>query len=546
MEIMMKKIVGLIGVSIYLVVCATQSFAFDLEWKTKADMLTGRKSLAAAALNGKIYAIGGLQDINIVEEFDPTVGPNGTWATKTPMSTGRAMLSAVALNGKMYAIGGYVYTGIATNVVEEFDPTVGPNGTWTRMANMPTARYGFGAVALNGKIYAIGGMGGANVVEEFDPTVGPDGTWTTKAPIPNNHGMGVAAAVLNGKIYTIGGDYSYNLVQEFDPTVGSNGTWTRMADMPTGRWALAAAVLNGKIYTIGGLGTVEWKIVEEFDPTVGPNGTWTRKANMLTGRNRLAAAALNGKIYAIGGEGGLNVVEEATLGAPVNTNVTNGGDAGTLTIADAKGDAILTYSGMGGTKTVTCAATKTTILQGYGIGYLATPKDQAVMPMATVYYNYEVSNSSNGTDTIAVSVETLSGATWTASLIDDTNQDGFHQETENTPLASPLTLRQNEGHKFFLKVDVSIAGSATIRVRAQSSQSDSWGDIDMRYDETLTFALGYGVRLSSPVDLTGSPSTTVYYPYRVTNSGNATDTITLSATNIAGGTWALTVLQDDN
>jgi len=287
-------------------------------------------------------------------------------------------------------------------------------------------------------------------------------------------------------------------------------------------------------------------VVEEFDPMIGPNGTWTRKADMPTGRYLLAAATVNGKIYAIGGDGGLNVVEEATLGTPVETNIINGSDTGTLNVADARGDAILTFSGMGGTKTVTCAATTTTILQGYGIGYLASPKDQSVMPTATVYYPYEVSNSSNGTDTITIEATRLDGATWTIALIDDTNQDGFHQDGENTPLSSPITLRQNESRKFFLKVDVSIAGSTTIRVKANSSKQDTWGDPDVRLDETLTFARGYGVQLSSPVDLTGSPSTTVYYPYRVTNKGNATDTITLSASNVAGGVWALTILQDDN
>ncbi|MDI6736131.1 MAG: hypothetical protein QME42_08075 [bacterium] len=335
--------------------------------------------------------------------------------------------------------------------------------------------------------------------------------------------------------------------------MGPNGTWTTKASMPTGRFGLSADALNSKIYAVGGRNNLT--VVEEFNPMVGPNGTWTRKADMPTGRGLLAAVALNGKIYAIGGWVAIgdfgagnvvNIVEEATLGAPVDTNIINGSDTGTLNVADAKGDAILTFSGMGGTKTITCVATTTTILQGYGIGYLSTPIDQSVMPTATVYYPYEVSNSSNGTDTITIEATRLDGATWTITLIDDTNQDGFHQETENTILSSPVTLKQNESRKFFLKVDVSIAGSTTIRVKANSSQQDTWGDPDERLDTTLTFARGYGVQLSSPADLTGSPSTTVYYTYQLTNSGNATDTITLAASNIVGGIWALTILQDDN
>ncbi|MEW6095623.1 MAG: kelch repeat-containing protein, partial [bacterium] len=70
---------------------ATQVLAFDLEWKRNADMLTGRRWLAAAALNGKIYAIGGSGGENVVEEFDPSVGLNGTWTTNAPMPTGQGV-----------------------------------------------------------------------------------------------------------------------------------------------------------------------------------------------------------------------------------------------------------------------------------------------------------------------------------------------------------------------------------------------------------------------------------------------------------------------
>ncbi|MEW6608688.1 MAG: hypothetical protein AB1414_14790 [bacterium] len=546
---MRKKVLGLMGVGVYLV-CATQVLALDLEWKTKTPMPTERAGLAAVTLNGKIYAIGGRDPWGkVVEEFDPSVGPNGTWTRKADMLIGGSLLAAAVLNGKIYVFGG----GYKNHGVEEYNPIT---DTWTQKADMPRGRYGLAAVALNGKIYAIGGNGSEPPytgeraeVEEFDPSVGPDGTWTTKIPMLYQR-RNLSAVTLNDKIYAIGG-YHYgivNIVEEFDPTVGTNGTWTRKADMPTERGeGIRVVAINGKIYAIGGHKSYDtFNVVEEFDPTADTNGTWMTKTSMPTARWSFGATVLNGKIYAIGGSGGENVVEEATLGAPVETNIINGSDTGTLTVADAKGDAILIYAGMGGTKTVTCMATTTTILQGYGIGYLASPIDQSVFPTATVYYNYEVSNSSNGTDTITISATTLSGATWSVTLIDDDNQDGFRQDDENTILSSPVTLKQNESRKFFLKVDVSIAGSATIRVKVNSSQSDSWGDIDERQDLTLTFARGYGVQLTSPADLSGSPSTTIYYPYCLTNSGNATDTITLSASNVAGGTWTITTIRDDN
>ena len=55
-----------------------------------------------------------------------------------------------------------------------------PNGQWTPVASMTMPRYGFGAVVIGGKIYAIGGNGTAarNSMECFDPNEGPQGQWT--------------------------------------------------------------------------------------------------------------------------------------------------------------------------------------------------------------------------------------------------------------------------------------------------------------------------------------------------------------------------------
>jgi hypothetical protein len=75
------------------------------------------------------------------------------------------------VNGKIYAIGG-VKSGGADHVsqVEEYDPAT---DTWTRVADIPTARSGVATSAVNGKIYAIGGWVGTgspiSTVEEYEP-----------------------------------------------------------------------------------------------------------------------------------------------------------------------------------------------------------------------------------------------------------------------------------------------------------------------------------------------------------------------------------------
>ncbi|HOZ39029.1 MAG TPA: S8 family serine peptidase, partial [Anaerolineaceae bacterium] len=260
-------------------------------WTTKVPMPTSRSQFGVvAANNGKIYAIGGINNVNSVEEYDPQTD---TWTTKAPMPTGRYDLGvAAAANGKIYAIGGQN----AGNAVEEYDPQT---DTWTTKTPMPTGRYDLGvAAANNGKIYAIGGHGGNNVVEEYDPQTD---TWTTKAPMPTGrYDLGVAAAA-NGKIYAIGGQNAGNAVEEYDP---QTDTWTSKAPMPTSRFSLGVvAAANGKIYAIGGEDCsffASLNAVEEYDPNTN---TWTTKVSMPTSRFGLGlAAADNGRIYAVGGK----------------------------------------------------------------------------------------------------------------------------------------------------------------------------------------------------------------------------------------------------
>lgn len=77
-------------------------------------------------------------------------------------------------------------------------------GTWTRKADLPTARWGLSASAVNGIIYAIGGGNRSEslpTVEEYDPVTD---AWTTKADMPTPRET-LTTSVVNGMIYAIGG-----------------------------------------------------------------------------------------------------------------------------------------------------------------------------------------------------------------------------------------------------------------------------------------------------------------------------------------------------
>jgi len=282
----------------FLIALPSISFAKTGEWTTKSPMPTARYP-ATCAVNGKIYAIGGGRTPRkIVEEYNPGTD---TWTRKANMPTARGNLSASAVNGKIYVIGGNNQAE-HFRTVEEYDPVA---DTWRKRADMPTGRRGLSTSVVNGKIYAIGGYhrGGTGLgealVAEYDPV---KNTWENKADMLTGRAF-LSTSAVNGKIYTIGGNIGLTAisnVEEYDP---ATDTWTRKTDMPTARTSLSTSVVDGKIYAIGGTdGSQYLSTVEVYDPATD---TWTVKTEtMPTGRFGLGTSVVDGRIYAIGGQPG--------------------------------------------------------------------------------------------------------------------------------------------------------------------------------------------------------------------------------------------------
>jgi hypothetical protein len=87
-----------------------------------------------------------------VEEYDPTID---TWTRKADMPTPRLFLTSVAVDGRIYAIGGVSNTNETLPLVEVYDPTT---NTWTEGPPLAIAREELSACAVDGTIYVIGGF----------------------------------------------------------------------------------------------------------------------------------------------------------------------------------------------------------------------------------------------------------------------------------------------------------------------------------------------------------------------------------------------------
>jgi N-acetylneuraminic acid mutarotase len=139
-------------------------------WSTKAPMSQRRsRGHAVAVVNDTLYVIGGYDTntgmtLNTVEAYDPITN---TWSGRSPMLTARHALAAAAVNGMIYAIGGFNNGSLST--VEAYDPAT---NTWATSPSLATARASLGAAEVNGVIYAVGGGTPVAVatVEAFTPT----------------------------------------------------------------------------------------------------------------------------------------------------------------------------------------------------------------------------------------------------------------------------------------------------------------------------------------------------------------------------------------
>jgi N-acetylneuraminic acid mutarotase len=297
------------------------SLATENEWSVRKPMPTAREGLGVAWLNGKIYAIGGLNDEAILavnEEYDPM---EDSWEIKESMPTARYGFAVAVLQSKIYVFGGTIGTAENsgfTGVTEVYDPVA---DVWETKTQMPTPRADMCASVVDGEIYLIGGKNywadstiyhELDVNEVYDPV---NDTWTTVSAIPVPT-FGYASAAVNGKIYVMGGARQFSPLWNNLTTINSNqvydvqnDTWSNGAELPTPRSYAAAAATSGatapeSIYVVGGFDQVDYtSIVQVYDPE---RNVWKDGTSMPTSRGYLGLAVVDDILYAVGGSDGEN------------------------------------------------------------------------------------------------------------------------------------------------------------------------------------------------------------------------------------------------
>ncbi|WP_129338357.1 kelch repeat-containing protein [Cellulomonas endophytica] len=359
-----------------------------------------------AAIGTTLYVVGGKTSAAYVSTLRVLDTATGGWTTGAPLPGAAVENPAVATDGRyLYVAGGSTaaFSG-AVRTVHRYDPAA---NTWTRLADLATARGGAAAVVRDGVLWVLGGMDGSGAsLATTERLTLTGGTWTAGPALATARDNAAAAATTAG-ILVVGGrtrlasgtEVAGNLAGTELLAPGAT-TWRSAAPVPTGRRSAAVGVLGGEVVVAGGErradGTV-WPQTEAWNPATG---TWRTLTAMRTPRHGAAAAVVGGRLHVVGGgtTGGRSfstVHEVLTPGTAPRDTTPPGAPTGVTATASAEpavtvGWAARTETDLAGYRvhrsTTTPVPTSGTPASGTALLTGTTFTDRAVTAGATLHY----------------------------------------------------------------------------------------------------------------------------------------------------------------
>ncbi|WP_201983247.1 T9SS type A sorting domain-containing protein [Hymenobacter rubidus] len=156
-------------------------------------------SAAAAVWGNIIYTYGGqLASGSYTNQLRSYNAATDTWATLAPMPEAKVVYGGAAVNGKVYAIGGY--NGVINSArVDAYDIA---SNTWQAVGTLPTT-VSNQAVTVQGEwLWLVGDFNNQSYLAAYNTRTGQLRTFTSNLPPRRN----AAAAVRNSQLYVWGGN----------------------------------------------------------------------------------------------------------------------------------------------------------------------------------------------------------------------------------------------------------------------------------------------------------------------------------------------------
>lgn len=283
-------------------------------------MLSRRQALGGLAASATLAACARGQTDTAPAPAD-LAGPNWRAGPDLPMRVQE--IYPCALNGALYVAGGLSPDAGdgRIGISDRFFVLEPGAAAWRERARLPLPIHHPNCIALEGRIYAIGGFTATHgagwtmsqAVRVYDPQ---SNTWRGGPDMPQPYAETVAA-VVGGRVHVVTGrrpagasnngwsdhaDTNAHIV--LDPATLS---WSTAAPAPTARNSAAGAVLDGRLHVVGGrtVNGGNTPVHEAYDPETD---RWDTRAPLPVpeagphGAGGLALAELNGALYAFGGE----------------------------------------------------------------------------------------------------------------------------------------------------------------------------------------------------------------------------------------------------
>lgn len=270
-------------------------------WRSGAHLagrsaVSGVVGLALLAGMGAVLSAG-----SCGRDSEVRPAPETGWRQAPPLPVARLGVGAAALDGRLWVVGGLTADRQTSSRVDVYDPD---SGTWSAGPELPVPVHHAAVVAAAGRVWSIGGHRGVPFhpvayVFALDPA---EGQWRAAEPLPSARGA-LAAAVVDDVIYVMGGqtedETAVATVERYDPR---NGFWEPLPPLPTPREHLSAVGLGGTVYAIGGrVGSLSSGLTS-FDALDSDRLRWRSLSPVPTAGGGMAAVALDGRIHVLGGE----------------------------------------------------------------------------------------------------------------------------------------------------------------------------------------------------------------------------------------------------
>ncbi len=179
------------------------AFLFDGRgWRRLPPPPEARAAAAAAATaDGRIWVVGGRTRSGLATRALSLDLRTLRWR-RVPGPRPREHLAATALAGRVYALGGRL-AGYDTNLatVQAYDPRA---NRWSRLPDLPAPRGGTGAAAIAGRIVSVGGESPAGTNRTVWALRPGARAWTALPDLTTpRHGIGVVS--FGGRVWVIAG-----------------------------------------------------------------------------------------------------------------------------------------------------------------------------------------------------------------------------------------------------------------------------------------------------------------------------------------------------